>query len=244
MPTTLKVGQVIPKAPLGVLGGFIENKLREYVEPERAGTPKGEPVGLSRKKFHAVLLNLTSIDLLKTAIHVGVSYGVIRKWRTEDVFYKRFRTLADEFINGCFAEAADASLRLLIRPDGTIEPGPGLDKEVIRETIGTQRMPGFADSRFYSRELVLLILAKWSKAIPAVAEAGKGYFRQVLPWVRPLDCLLRQEAVCKSDVEKHRRGLIRKLADLQRCAIVNPATEEPLMIVDMIAELIIEVSKD
>ena len=48
--------RVVSNAPPGALGGFLQHKLREYVEPSRAGTPKGEPVGLSKQKYHAALL--------------------------------------------------------------------------------------------------------------------------------------------------------------------------------------------
>ena len=69
------------------LAKFIELKLREYVEPTRIGTPKGELVGFSRAKYKAMLYALRETeDLEAQAKELGVSYGLLRKWRSEDQF--------------------------------------------------------------------------------------------------------------------------------------------------------------
>ena len=53
----------IEDATLFLLHRFIEEKLNAYVEPVRAGTPKGELIGFMRPKYHAALLFLTTMRI-------------------------------------------------------------------------------------------------------------------------------------------------------------------------------------
>lgn len=69
-----------------VLHDFIDSKVNEYVEPSRQGTPKGDPIGFSRKKYIATLGMLTNQKLKDLAKSIGVSYGLLRKWTTEQDF--------------------------------------------------------------------------------------------------------------------------------------------------------------
>ncbi len=61
----------------------------KYKEPVRAGTPKGDPIGLSSKKYHAALmltLYPNSLKLKDIAEAEDISHGMIRLWRTEKNF--------------------------------------------------------------------------------------------------------------------------------------------------------------
>lgn len=69
-----------------LLENFIDKRIRSYVEPEREGTPRGESIGLSSKKYLATLLMLRDLKLKDIAAQVGVSYGLLRKWTTEKQF--------------------------------------------------------------------------------------------------------------------------------------------------------------
>lgn len=93
----------------GLLSRFIREKLAQHVEPARQGTPRGAPVGFSRKKLAAALGALTSADVQQTAREVGVSYGVVRKWRTEAPFKALVERLEDEFVED-FCATVDADL--------------------------------------------------------------------------------------------------------------------------------------
>ena len=75
-----------------LLQEFINFKLREYKEPQREGTVKGDPIGLSVRKYHVTLLMLYGLKLKKIASDIGVSYGLLRKWTTEEDFK---RTIGD-----------------------------------------------------------------------------------------------------------------------------------------------------
>jgi hypothetical protein len=89
------------------------------VEPARLGTPRGAPVGFSRKKLAAALLTLTSRDVKRTAKDLGVSYGVLRKWRSEGPFKALVKRLEDEFVER-FCRAVDAEV-------GPLALGPPID---------------------------------------------------------------------------------------------------------------------
>ena len=93
----------------GLLSRFIRDELARHVEPARRGTPRGAPVGFSRKKLAAALGALTSTDVQQTAREVGVSYGVVRKWRTEAPFKALIERLEDEFV-ARFCAVVDADL--------------------------------------------------------------------------------------------------------------------------------------
>ena len=81
----------------GLLLHFLSEKEKNYEEPTRKGTARGEPIGLSLKKYRAVLYSLTSLDLIRMSKKVGVYYGLLRKWRTEAEFKRRMKELTQEF---------------------------------------------------------------------------------------------------------------------------------------------------
>src|SRR5262245_54957759 len=70
----------------GYLEGFIAGKLATYIEPQRAGTPKGKLVGFSRAKYHASLLSLADLKGKDHARLAEVSHGTLRPWRQEREF--------------------------------------------------------------------------------------------------------------------------------------------------------------
>lgn len=65
---------------------YIKHKLSKYVAPERKGTAKGDPIGLSFVKYKATLLALHCADLKTDAQELNVSYSLLRKWRSETPF--------------------------------------------------------------------------------------------------------------------------------------------------------------
>jgi len=80
------------------LKNFINDKILKYVEPQRRGTPKGNPIGLSKVKYNAAALcSLTKTSVKEIANQLDVSYGLLRKWRTEDKFYEVVDELEREF---------------------------------------------------------------------------------------------------------------------------------------------------
>jgi hypothetical protein len=87
---------------------FIDSKLKEYVEPTRMGTPKGEAVGFSLTKYQATLFTLRESlldneDLKAQARRLGISYGLLRKWRSEQSFKALVSQHEKEFVNHLLA---------------------------------------------------------------------------------------------------------------------------------------------
>lgn len=72
---------------------LVGNIMENYHEPTRAGTPKGHPIGFSRKKKRAALLMIlynppSGLGLKEIAKIADVSPGVLRLWRIEAAFKK------------------------------------------------------------------------------------------------------------------------------------------------------------
>lgn len=157
-----------------LLRSYMKEKVDHYAEPARKGTPKGEPIGLSRAKYEASLLCLYDLKarhdegLKAVAKTLKISYGLLRKWRTEEAFKKaieehieEFSSLFLDFMNQKHQELKSRwdrlerqSLRKLVK-----EPLPSIADEV-REPL--------SDAQFYSPALVIAISLKVFSAIEAL----------------------------------------------------------------------------
>jgi len=80
------------------LSNFIKNRIAKYDEPTRKGTAKGCIVGLSKKKYSATLWLLTNLTIDEIAKKVGVSQGLLRKWKTEDQFKEKTWQHQDDYL--------------------------------------------------------------------------------------------------------------------------------------------------
>src|SRR5262249_38977877 len=80
---------------------FIKQKVENYQEPQRRGTPRGEAVGLSRIKYHASLWTaLTSLSEKQISQRLRISYGLLLKWRTEPQFQYHLPRHVSEYCRG------------------------------------------------------------------------------------------------------------------------------------------------
>ncbi len=81
-----------------LIGEYVLYHLHDYEQPTRAGTSKGEKIGFSRKKYYAAMLaGITNWTLKDIAKSCDVSYGLLRKWRTDPEFYESSYAHAIEF---------------------------------------------------------------------------------------------------------------------------------------------------
>jgi hypothetical protein len=148
------------KESKGLLNDFLQQKARSYVPPARVGTPRGQSVGFSREKYLAALFTVTSIDQQKLAQRVGVSYGVLRKWRTESDFKKTVAGLCKEYAALFFGHI---KTRVMAHRKDTEEilklPGSAIAETKL---IEAQSYDEFADGKFYGD---LLILRLWKDYI-------------------------------------------------------------------------------
>jgi hypothetical protein len=141
------------RASSGLLHWFIAEHLRAYREPSREGTPRGEPVGFGRSKFHAALLTLTNTPLEEAARRAGVAYDVLRKWRAEPVFKAKVAELAREF-TGYVREVAR---RGAVRAEAYRARGKSVEWIIYR---GPDEQPLFGDAGSYYGPPVVDALAE------------------------------------------------------------------------------------
>jgi hypothetical protein len=96
---------------------FIKRKLEECKEPVRKGKAKGEAVGLSRRKYTAVLLMaIYALSTKEVETIIGAKRSLISKWRTETEFKGKIHeinsllcdqietVIRDELIKGNFSD--------------------------------------------------------------------------------------------------------------------------------------------
>lgn len=139
-------------------------KLRTYIEPTRKGTPKGDPVGFSATKYTATLACMKKIPLKKIAAQLNVSYGLLRKWRTEDNFNELI-------IQHCIEFAKKVKNHLVRRAKKQHELWTEYIKHPLDEVVKTPppflSQNEFMDIKFYSNLLILevhkTIFGYWEK---------------------------------------------------------------------------------
>jgi len=131
------------------LQSFIKEHTAHYVEPERQGTAKGEPIGLSSSKYKSTLLFLTNLKSKEIAEAVSVSYGLLRVWRTEAPYL----TAIDRHVRTFAGRVVKHILDIM---NSTKDTGPdGKDCFfVVGTEINDQLVKDYADIYFYSDGLM------------------------------------------------------------------------------------------
>jgi hypothetical protein len=100
-----------------LFAAFMAKKVKTYVEPLKKGTPRGDPIGFSLVKYRATLYALRERvlpgkrDFVTQAKELGISYGVIRKWWSE----QKFRDMVDQH--------EKEFLRYVVGARGVLKPG-------------------------------------------------------------------------------------------------------------------------
>lgn len=80
-----------------LLDDFMFDRLDKFVPAVRRGTPKGEVIGFSLKKYSTLFHLMRDWPLKEVAGAAGVSYGVLKRWRTEKEFIRGHRELQAQF---------------------------------------------------------------------------------------------------------------------------------------------------
>ena len=93
------MGTASSKGRPSLMDAFVIQKTRTYQEPQRKGTARGRPKAFSTPKFSAAVYCLKRTPLREVASAVPVSYGLLRKWRTEERFLSLLSTLSTEFVD-------------------------------------------------------------------------------------------------------------------------------------------------
>ena len=83
----------------GLIARYIKDHLCSHAEPVRKGTHRGDRIGMKKDKERAALLSsLTCRTPKAIALEVGVSYGLLRKWKTEDRFKDVMNSALTRFV--------------------------------------------------------------------------------------------------------------------------------------------------
>jgi hypothetical protein len=205
---------------------FLREKARNYVAPTRSGTPRGEAVGLFNQKYAATLLALTSEDVKKQAQILGVSYGVLRKWRTESPFIKQVNAHAREFIEKFFNHIKDR----VARSDEETASFLALPLEKLANTqiVGRQSYAEFDDGKLYSDWLMDDLFKRYVKMKRPLNNSEVHYRVEVL-WVFDWIMKLRGHSTPIMDKFKsHRLPVLRTILStaLKILASQNPTDEQ------------------
>jgi hypothetical protein len=192
----------------GLLGKFIMNKLSSYVEPSRKGTPKGEPIGFGRTKYEASLYMLLNLGLKDVANDLHISYGLLKKWRTEPEFKIM---VFDHIIE--FTEIFVRQLREIYQNDCAF-----VDKhlrEATLEELGTGELDyptieEFADLNTYSFPLRVAICTHLCDLITG----GKDF--TLFAWSINLTTFFRTHPTIGEKVHKENALLVEKTQDLKK----------------------------
>jgi hypothetical protein len=83
-----------------LLTDFYSNKIKEYSEPLREGTPRGKKIGFSIQKQKAgILAGITNLNLRKISTELSASYGLLRQWNMETEFRELSKKSCEEFVD-------------------------------------------------------------------------------------------------------------------------------------------------
>ncbi len=124
-----------------LLGRFIQEKLDSYIEPERKGTAKGDEIGFSRKKYEASLYNITNLKMKYLSKTLNISYGLLRKWRTEDTFRAMIERHSREFASR-FCEYVETIAKERLRSEEAGKDHGGEEHEEVFAAVNDGRMYG------------------------------------------------------------------------------------------------------
>src|SRR5262245_16583540 len=166
-----------PELTARLLPKFIEARPAEKMEPISKGISMGDPVGFPFAKYKATLFALRervldSVEDLKTqAEELNVSYGLLRKWRSEEGFkdmvaqhQKEFTSYVLQATRGVMIKGAEVSLK------ARLEMLQRAQTQLEQSRQKLQTAPGKTLSKESVRKLLLLIHAD----IRDVLRKGKG----------------------------------------------------------------------
>lgn len=159
-----------------LLERFIESKVVGYREPTRVGVPRGEPVGFPVNKFHASLWCLTSLKGKEIADKVGISHGLLRKWRHEKEFKEKIKSNAEEFTK-VFLMQTMHKAHLMAKDFGELKSS--MERGIFAEKLKTFTFSEFDDLRFYDPLLAKKIAQELINVIKSIKVELFPYIRLV-----------------------------------------------------------------
>lgn len=140
---------------------FIKTYLDNYIEPERLGTPRDQQRDFPKRKIFIALMGLTTITQKDISNFTNVSFGLVRKWYTEERFKKMVESLckecAENFVDFAFKMAENAFKKL--ERKGI----PGIDFSVVNDNFLYSPLLAKLISLSYNERKNKLIEKGWPK---------------------------------------------------------------------------------
>jgi hypothetical protein len=185
---------------LPLLGKFIAEKINNYFEPTRRGTPRGESIGFSAKKHLSTLLSLKLSPLKKMAQAVGVSPSLLGKWRTEEDFKDLIEKHCVEFAEVVVCHLTErAKIQLKLDEEYFAKPL----EEISKTPPPRLGMSEFSDVKFYTSRL-FIHMAK--RIIEYIKNLESDIENVTLREAAHVQCLMLFELLEPSILIKRARG--------------------------------------
>jgi hypothetical protein len=146
---------------------WIEAELKDYQEPIRKGTAKGDSIGFSLSKQKAVrwMLFYRPFKLDFIAKCAKVSPGVLRVWKTEEPFQKEIKATAKRLV-AAIANTIEYQIKRRYYPE-TPEPTDGNRFKIYREKKELDEIEAVGtildEIHFLNGDLVRYPILKWLK---------------------------------------------------------------------------------
>ena len=160
---------------MNIFEKYIEKCLREYQEPTRQGTPRGEKIGLSSEKYLAALMvgllrhKLKDIAEENIEIYgekIKFSYGLLRKWKTEKDFKRTTREAVTDFA-AFFVRELESLVNKNIR-----EINLNFDKKPVEEVSNVDYGQLFVVASMLNPDAILAISKLARRRFPDVENNG------------------------------------------------------------------------
>lgn len=145
----------------GLLFDYLDKKVKQYVEPTREGTPRGEAIGLSATKYLATILALTNHPQKTIAAELKISHGLLRKWHTEDQFKEMVDKHCREFSELLIKYLHDKINEHMNMYEDFFKKSY---QDIAQESPPSMDFSGLTDSISYSDKLYLCILTALNTA--------------------------------------------------------------------------------
>jgi hypothetical protein len=221
------------KFPKTLLGKFLVQRISNFQEAVRKGTPKGEPIGFFRDKYFASLLMITSYRQKQIAKIVGVSHGLLRNWNTQ----KDFKKMVEK-------HCLDFALLFSKRMEKRIEESDKEYEKFLEKPIGeiAESKPPFLDYNEFSDardygDLLLSIILKtckgkisemWENVENMDAVKKMSTVRYLMEWMGVVHAMKSFEGISESEafkkqIEELRREFLKFIIELSKALLLEPS---------------------
>jgi len=196
-----------------LLQSFINNEIAEYREPQRQGTPKGEPIGFLNDKYKASLYMLKGIGQKNIAEQLGKSHELLRKWNSEDEFKKKVEEHRYKFVS---MHLDNIKLRLKRKKElyDKVLQKPTKDIGSMKSDKWGLGLDEYRDIRDYRFDVKRELAQAFADAIKTADTTKADYLDFVLEVYRILNLIWSRKIEVNKEVKQHKKIVREKLKRL------------------------------